>query len=158
MQKLPPSTAEIIRASVFLTLKKHKPTPLNITPSEKEALRSIKKRDNLVLLPADKHRDGKVHTFLEEGLRKFLARKIDYPFNRIKIRGPVSDDFWCFFIRQSNFLSWRDLTRLNSFIYDLLHKSIVHWKSTLERCYLSWLQSFLNQSVKCVCDSSHSLT
>ena len=56
MQKLPPSTAEIIRASVFLTLKKHKPPALNITPSEKEALRSIKKRDNLVLLPADKGR------------------------------------------------------------------------------------------------------
>ena len=38
-----------------------------------------------------------------------------------------------------------DLTRRNSFIYDLLHNSIVRWKSTLERMLLK-LTSILSES------------
>lgn len=36
LQKLPPSTAEIVRASVFVSLNKYRSPPTNITPLEKK--------------------------------------------------------------------------------------------------------------------------
>lgn len=64
VQKLLPHTADFVRMSVFTALKMNKLPCLNITPSEREALQALRKRENLIL-PADKGRSTVLLTKIE---------------------------------------------------------------------------------------------
>lgn len=62
VQKLQPTTAEMVRMSLFASRNRNKTPRLNITPSEREAFKVLKNRENLMILPADKGRSTVILT------------------------------------------------------------------------------------------------
>ena len=77
LSKLPTEEAASVRRRVISVLSRAKPPPSNLSPEFQGALRSLRKKDDLLILPADK---GRATVVLDKG---------DYDR---KINGMLSDE------------------------------------------------------------------